>query len=741
MKTFLYRAYHFFPIQLLLLHFRKYQILLVFWLILFSTVAGGFAKVFGAVSLFLAPEYLGRVSFSSTLILGFATGVFVMSWHITTFILHSKRFKFLATTTQPFFKYCLNNSIIPLAFLIFLLFREIWYQKYNELSDATTILLLIEGFLLGFLFCIFISFFYFFNADRTILRDMQRKMGGTKKILYQIMTKEAQVDEDALPVDRYFNSVTSVKKARNVDHYNKFFLDSIFKKHHFATFITIGAALVLIIIMGYLTQYEVFRIPAAASVLAFFSVLIAFSGAFVYMFRSWAILIIALLVLLLNWLLANGIIDTRSRAYGLNYLNVTQRPVYSFDHFNQIFNKKQFRSDKRNTEKILDRWKDRVAPEGNKPKLIVINVSGGGSRSATWTMNVLQRADSLLHGQLMTHTVLITGASGGMVGATYFRELYLEKLEGKPIDLYNGQYTTNVSKDLLNAIFSSFAINDFFTPFLHFKIGQNKYPIDRGYAFEQQLENNLGGVLNKTIGDYAAPETEALIPMLIFNSTITEDGRRMIISPEPVSYLTFPEYKYPNRSVRDIDGIDFCRFFKNQDPLDLRVTTAIRMSATFPYVLPNVYLPSNPTIDVMDAGLRDNYGQETSLRFLHVFSRWINENTSGVLFIQIRDTKKDEIMPIEKQTDLDNIVLDPLFTIQQNWTAMQDFNQDDLYAYAEEFLHVRMDRIIFQYVPEGSDQTAALNWHLTSREKADIAAALYNPTNRSSMRFLLHSMR
>jgi hypothetical protein len=740
MKKSLKRIYHFFPVQLVLLHFRKYQILLVFWLILFSTVNGHFANAFGAASLFLAPEYLGRVSFYSTFILGFAMGVFVMSWHITTFILHSKRFKFLATTTQPFFKYCINNSAIPLGFLIFLLVKEVGYQKYNELTDTATILFLLEGFLVGFLLCIFISFFYFFNADRSILRDMQRKMGVTRKILYQIMTKEAQVDEDALPVHSYLNSIIRIKRARNVDHYNKFFLESIFKKHHFAATLTVGFALVLLIIMGYLTQYRAFRVPAGASVLAFFSVLIAFSGAFVYMLRSWAIPVIAAAVLLLNWMLIHEVIDTRSKAYGMNYLNTEDRPVYNFDNFNRIFSPAQRDSDRIQTEQILDTWKERVSPGGGKPKLIVINVSGGGSRAATWTMDVLQYADSILGGSLMAHTVLITGASGGIVGASYFRELYLEKLQGRKLDLYSKAYSANVARDLLNPILSSYAVNDFFTPFLHFHIGANTYPIDRGYAFEEQLQSNLGGVLNKTIGDYGAPERNAEIPMLIYNSTVTEDGRLMIISPQPVSYLTAPMYLYNDRPVQDIDGIDFCRFFSRQNPLALRVTSAIRMCATFPYVLPNVYLPSSPIVDVMDAGLRDNYGEQTSLRFLHVFAGWINANTSGVLFIQIRDSRKNDILPIEKDKSLEDILLEPLFTLQHNLGSFQDFNQDELYAYAEEFIHVDMNRLIFEYVPESSDKTAALNWHLTSREKVDIAAALYNPTNRSAFGFLVRAL-
>jgi len=113
-----------FPVQLLLLHFKKFQILLVFWFILFSAIGGGFMKAYGVNSLYLAPEYLGNVNALSAGIVGSSAGVFIMSWNITTFILFCRHFKFLATTTKPFVKYCINNSLIPLIFLFFLFWRS-----------------------------------------------------------------------------------------------------------------------------------------------------------------------------------------------------------------------------------------------------------------------------------------------------------------------------------------------------------------------------------------------------------------------------------------------------------------------------------------------------------------------------------------------------------------------------------------------------------------------------------------
>ena len=123
MKGLLHGIYYSFPVQLLLLHLKKFQILLIFWYLLFSTIAGVFMKSFGADSLFLAPEYLGDVNALGTAITGVAIGVFIMSWNITTFILFSRHFRFLATTTNPFLKYCINNALLPLLFLLFYFFK------------------------------------------------------------------------------------------------------------------------------------------------------------------------------------------------------------------------------------------------------------------------------------------------------------------------------------------------------------------------------------------------------------------------------------------------------------------------------------------------------------------------------------------------------------------------------------------------------------------------------------------
>src|SRR5690606_16043967 len=275
-----------------------------------------------------------------------------------------------------------------------------------------------------------------------------------------------------------------------------------------------------------------------------------------------------------------------------------------------------------------------------KPPLIITTVSGGGSRAAYWTFRTLQYLDSLTEEKIFKNTVLLTGASGGMIGAAYWHGLHTEHLKKPDFPLYSRHYLENIGKDLLNAIIFSFASVDFIAPFNKIAIAGKSYSKDRGYAMEQELIRNTEGILDKKIGDDEAWIAQGKIPNIIINSTIVNDGRKLMISSQPVSYLTQPEYALKDSLPRPIDAIDFTSFFKAQHAEQLRLSTALRMNATFPYILPVVKLPTKPAIDIMDAGLRDNFGIEVVARYLNVHKEWIKEHVGKVIVLEIRDTRE-----------------------------------------------------------------------------------------------------
>lgn len=729
MKEFLKIFYYSFPIQLLLLHFRKSQSLLIFWFILFLTITGSFLKIFGANALFLAPEYLGNVNAGGAAITGIAAAVYIMAWNITTFILHSMRFRFLATTSKPFFKYCLNNAIIPVCFLLLYFFEALSYDREMELIPVTEFLLIALGFAGGFFLLIAISFAYFFTADRRIVRTLSPGL-----LLFDEHKKSSKGEKDfpensfGLPVGYYLTARFRFKKARNVAHYSQDFLDTIFKRHHFSAIITIMLAFIFMIFIGFFLDYKFFQVPAAASILVLFALLIAFIGALTYFLRSWSTLFVILLFIVVNLLYQYNIIDPRNKAFGLDYTKKA-RPAYTLQHLEALNPPEKIEADKENMIGILNRWKTRQKEE--KPLMIVFNFSGGGVRSATFAMNIMEELDSISNGTIMRRTALISGASGGMLAAAYFRELARLRANGQNINLQDKKYVNNISRDLLNPIFSSMIARDLLSPAQKFSVGPYRYVKDRGYAFEQKLNQNTHNLLDKTIGFYKEGEKNAVIPLMILNSVITRDLKKMMISTQPISFMMQPTFVDSESSMSGPDAVDFAAMFKNENPMNLRLLTALRMNATYPYILPSVWLPTRPVIDVMDAGLRDNYGQETSLRFLHVFKDWINKNTSGVLIIQVRAMQKGSWATPYENGGIVDIFTKPFSMLQVNWFRLQDYFQDDEITYAQN-LDSNFHRIAFMYIPEKEERGATLNFHLTASEKKEVIASARRKNNLES---------
>jgi hypothetical protein len=383
------------------------------------------------------------------------------------------------------------------------------------------------------------------------------------------------------------------------------------------------------------------------------------------------------------------------------------------------------------TIRILENWKSKFQ---HKPKLIFVNCSGGGLRATMWTFRVMQTADSITNNQFMKCSELITGASGGMIGASYYRELYLRQQLGLIHDYRDDMHLYEISNDLLNPVAFSLTISDLFLNIQKFKEDGSIYTKDRAYAFEKQLNENAHAAFSKRLIAYKTPEEKALIPMMIFTPTIVNDGRRLIISSQAVSYLSFPSQDTTFNFEPTIDGVEFGSLFREHDAPNIKFTTVLRMSSTFPYVLPAVTMPTEPAAQIMDAGIRDATGLKTSQKFLFVFRDWIAENTSGVVFLDIRDSHRTR--PIEDKphmTIFENFMT-PLGNIYGNLLTIQDYNQEESFQYARSWFKGKLDYITVELPTK--EQDISLSWHLTTREKKSIYNSIYLPQNEEALKKL-----
>jgi len=730
-------VYRFLPVQLLLLHFRKYQLLLLFWVIVVATVTGNFAVHFGASTLFLAPEYLGQINFLSMFLLGSAMATFIMAWNITTFIIHSHRIPFLGATRQAFLKYCINNAIIPLAFLIFYSAISIRFQYFNEHASAGTIIVLQLGYYLGLIVFLLLSFVYFFRVDRDLFKVVISRITNLSVIREIVPYDSLDVEFDIVRADTYLSETLQVEKISELESYHPRLLSIVLRRHHRNAVTATIFALALLLLLGAFMEDPRLRIPAGSGFLLLFAVMMGLVGAVKYFLKTWELMGWVLIALFLSLLVKWKIFDLRSIAYGLNYENTAGgQPQYEYDFLKKLFTPQRYEQDRATAEHTLDKWLSKTGDTTAKPPLIIVTVSGGGSRSAYWSFRTLQYLDSVAQGRLFSNTVLLTGASGGMIGACYWRSVHCEQLEGRIRNPYDYRYQERIGRDLLNAIIFSFASVDLISPFNKISIAGYSYTKDRGYAMEQELIRNTEGLLDKKIGSYSAGEASGIIPQVIINATIVNDGRRLLISSQPVSYLTRPFYSLTDSVMPPIDAVDFAAFFAHQNPYNLRLTTALRMNATFPYILPVVKLPSYPQMNIMDAGLRDNFGTEVAMRYFFVHKDWIEQHAGKVIFLQIRDTREHEVFPATEQGSLGAMLMDPLTVIENKWEPFQSYTQ----SYIREMAPSVSDKVQFvtmTYIPREVKKSAALNFHLTTREKQDLYESIYNPQNQASVKMFL----
>ncbi len=766
-NRFFKRWLYFFPLQLVWVHLKSNLLIVFLWLIIIGFITGNIAQHYGIQYLFLSPEYLHNVSVFSYFIMGFAFGGFVMAFNISSYIMNGHRFAFLATLSRPFIKYCINNSVFSIIGVLFYLGNVVLFLIDSDKS-FWFISSIVIAFIIGYVGNIFLCFAYFsstnkdikkmFGIDHAVEQDSDDKdeddidiypdpQQKNQKTIKGVLHKKVEWDS-FINIDREWNVSTyltnpfKIKLARNIDHYDNKMLKQVFDQNH------LNAALFEIIIfcsivgLSFLSSIKYFIIPAGASLILLFSLFLMLASAIHSWFRGWADTVMILLFVAFNYFSQFDFFDSANKGYGLNYDTV--KADFREGTLQNNINANNYTEDFLHTIEILDKWRIKnmryTKESGHKPKLVIVNCSGGGLRASLWTYYALSQADSTLNGQLLKHTQLITGSSGGMVGAAYLRELYLRKQQGEVKNLYDDNYLNNICKDMLNNLSFHVTMNDLIFKFRSFEDNGHTYTVDRGYAFENNLNENTGNILNKRLWEYREPEEKSLIPMMVVSPTIVNDGRKLLIAAQPISYLSYLSPKNNIRNECTYDAIEFSRFFKEQDADNLRFTSALRMSATFPFIMPITHLPSDPEIEVMDAGVRDNFGIEATMKFIYTFRNWISTNTSGVVILQIRDSEKQFSIEENPKKTFISEFMSPVGSIYSNMFKTQDMNHDQLMQYFSECFNGDIDVINFE-LPQKNGKQQSLSWHLTDPEKNQILNAINLPQNQKSMRRLTQLMQ
>ncbi|MCB0477479.1 MAG: patatin-like phospholipase family protein [Crocinitomicaceae bacterium] len=721
------------------MQFKKNLLTIIFWSILFGFITNAIASKYGVPYLFLAPEYLGQVGVYSFILLGFATGGFIMAFHTYSYSMLGPLFPFLATLHRPFFKFCVNNSTIPLIYIITFIVKMILFQLEEELISFWPLFFNIIGFLIGNAIFILLSMLYFFRVNKNVITITGGKEKSVDEPINTTFNKpnpwySTFMRKKTFHPDVYIGSRFRLKKSRDISHYDEETIQKVFSQNHFnASYFEIAMVLGFFA-LGIFRDISMFVIPAGASILLLFTIFLMIISAAYSWFKGWTFAIMFSAFLLFNFLSYQiPWLQSKSYVFGLQY---SGEPVpYNLKVLEgMIYNKSSVQNDYENQLQTMEHWKNKTGEE--KPKLIVINCSGGGLRSALWTFTVLQHIYKNTDGQFFKNVKMITGASGGMIGAAYFRELYLKEKLGEIESLADEKYRDNIAKDLLNFMSFTIATNDIFIRYQKVYDGQESYIKDRGYSFEQNLNENTEFVLDKRLEDYEEPEYYSKIPQLVLTPTIINDGRRLIISSSPMNFVNRIKKMSPRGLPKSYENVEFAKLLEAKEPMRTKFTSALRLNATFPYIMPMVSLPTNPSLEIMDAGLRDNYGGKFTADYLLALKDWIDSYTSGVILLEIRDTQKDYHILSDKGLSLIDKLLMPLGNFYGNFPRAQDFDRDEMMVLLNSGFEIPFHVVSFN-LKDNPKEKISLSWHLTTREKHTINDAIFLERNQKELEKLI----
>jgi hypothetical protein len=369
---------------------------------------------------------------------------------------------------------------------------------------------------------------------------------------------------------------------------------------------------------------------------------------------------------------------------------------------------------------------------GAQKPLVVLAVDGGGVRAATWVTALLTTLEQDIP-QFPHHVRVITGASGGMVGAAY----YVATLQppsgaravhslgpGQP-PLGREEMIRAIAKDSLEVTVQRLFFRDISpVPLWNY--------LDRGWVLERQWEQNTGS-LHVRMRDLAGGEAAGWRPSLIFSPMIVEDGRRLLISNLDLADLTTTETgAQPIKP--SLSAVEFAKLVPQS--LDIRLSSAARLSAAVAYVTPAAEIPTEPLRRVVDAGYYEEHGVDLATSWLLTHARELPKYASKVVLIQVPDqrTEPNRVLnpcpPGRWSRGLSELVSPPQ-AIFAGWTAAQTFRNDQTVSLLSRTLNANSPDYFRSYVFEPYKTidtpsclyTASADWQKCAEEYCDTVAS------------------
>lgn len=396
------------------------------------------------------------------------------------------------------------------------------------------------------------------------------------------------------------------------------------------------------------------------------------------------------------------------------------------------------------------------------PNLVVVASAGGGIWAAGWTALALEKLIAQ-RPELVQEIRLLSTVSGGSVGAANYVYGLLNDRQYQN----EGKLSPDTLRNMrVKAVSSSLEAAAYGVAFCDFPrlITGGIYPstLDRGDFLEREWARIAAGTVAASVDngvkrEYLASKgskeagkcwdeqnkcgfldlreaiTAGSVPSVIFNATVMELGRRLMITP--LDFEPLGEGRERGETLSDFLFIDRSSHAALARA-NLSLWTAARLSATFSFVSPavrtnmtNIKEGATRSVwqkHIVDGGYYDNFGVASALDWLQPVLEARHDGKEGldfsrVLIIQLRgfaETPEEKIPPSPGAKAALIGPFDALFAIREGVAISRNLIDADRFVtyWNREFAgKVKLESVDF--VPDLTETLGPLSWHLS---KADI---------------------
>ena len=373
---------------------------------------------------------------------------------------------------------------------------------------------------------------------------------------------------------------------------------------------------------------------------------------------------------------------------------------------------------------VVKAWERKRGNTTDAP-IVLVATAGGGIRAAAWTTEVLtdltdQCKSDPNPNKFASSLLLISSVSGGSDGAMYVAGSY-DQTGNVPVGGLKSVRDAS-SRSSLSAVGWGLAYPDFLRTLPAIRIMTSWIfgkDVDRGWALERdwvQHWDGHGWTTPPTLGSWGDDVRQGIRPAVIFNSTAAESGQRFLLGSTLL----------PTAAAQDRSTQGSVQFWDDKN-IDIPVSTAARLSATFPWVSPMPKASDGEKSfgpHLADGGYYDNSGILSAIEWLRGAEEAIKSHP--VILVLIDSTpgepKQDETWTWQRQ------ITAPIQALLSVRTSSQQSRAGDELELAMAYLrtqHMDISSIHFNYP---ADPLAPLSWHLTALQQRRIGEAWSSPT-------------